>query len=47
MGLRYVIGGGNIATESVLPESWNWDAMDADNLHAINDKVWQWEVDAV
>lgn len=37
-GINYVIGGGNIATESILPESWNWDAMDADNLHAINEK---------
>lgn len=37
-GISYVIGGGNIATESILPENWNWDAMDADNLHAINHK---------
>ncbi|MDB3964674.1 N-acetyl sugar amidotransferase [Amylibacter sp.] len=34
--IKYVMSGGNIATESILPENWNWDAMDADNLHAIN-----------
>jgi aminotransferase len=37
-GVNYVISGGNIATESIFPSSWNWDAMDADNLHAIHKK---------
>lgn len=34
--IRYVIGGGNIATESVFPSSWHHAAMDAINLHAIH-----------
>lgn len=35
-GIRYIMSGGNIATESVLPKSWHWDAMDATNLRAIH-----------
>lgn len=34
--IRYVISGGNIATESVFPSSWHHAAMDAINLHAIH-----------
>lgn len=34
--IRYVISGGNIATESVFPRSWHHSAMDAINLHAIH-----------
>lgn len=34
--VNYVISGGNIATESIFPDSWNWNAMDADSLHAIH-----------
>lgn len=34
--IRYVISGGNIATESVIPKSWHHSAMDAINLHAIH-----------
>jgi aminotransferase len=37
-GVRYVISGGNIATESIFPKAWLWSAMDADNLHAIHNK---------
>jgi N-acetyl sugar amidotransferase len=37
-GIRYVLSGGNIATESVLPESWQASAMDAINLRAIHRK---------
>lgn len=37
-GVRYIISGGNIATESILPKSWHWDAMDAENLRAIHKK---------
>lgn len=37
-GVNYVISGGNIATESISPNSWHWSAMDADNLHAIHNK---------
>lgn len=34
--IKYVINGGNIATESVFPESWHHSAMDAVNLKAIH-----------
>lgn len=34
--IRYVISGGNIATESVFPGSWHHSAMDMDNLMAIH-----------
>lgn len=34
--IRYVLSGGNIATESVFPLSWNPSAMDAINLKAIH-----------
>lgn len=34
--IRYVISGGNIATEAVFPSSWHHAAMDAINLHAIH-----------
>lgn len=34
--IRYVISGGNIATEVVFPSSWHHAAMDAINLHAIH-----------
>ena len=37
-GVNYIISGGNIATESIFPKSWHWDAMDADNLKAIHKK---------
>jgi N-acetyl sugar amidotransferase len=36
--IKYVISGGNIATESVLPKSWLNDAMDSVNLHAIHNR---------
>lgn len=34
--VKYVISGGNLATESIFPKGWHWSAMDADNLHAIH-----------
>jgi len=34
--IKYVISGGNIATESVAPKSWGHSAMDAINLKAIH-----------
>jgi N-acetyl sugar amidotransferase len=37
-GVNYVISGGNIATESIFPDTWHWSAMDAENLHAIHNK---------
>ena len=35
-GLRYVLSGGNIATESVMPEEWAYNAMDLRHLEAIH-----------
>jgi N-acetyl sugar amidotransferase len=34
-GIRYVLSGGNYATESVLPESWGYNAMDLRHLKEI------------
>ncbi len=34
--IRYVISGGNIATESVFPGAWHHSAMDRDNLMSIH-----------
>ncbi len=36
--IKYVISGGNIATESVFPAAWHHSAMDSINLHAIHRK---------
>lgn len=36
--IKYVISGGNIATESVFPAAWQHAAMDAINLHAIHSR---------
>lgn len=35
-GVRYVLSGGNIATESIFPSAWHGSAMDATNLRAIH-----------
>lgn len=35
-GIRYVLHGGNFATESVFPRSWHANNMDATNLRAIH-----------
>lgn len=39
--IKYVISGGNIATEGVFPSAWHHAAMDAVNLHAIHKKFGQ------
>ncbi len=39
--IRYVLSGGNIATESIFPSSWHGSAMDAINLKAIHRKYGQ------
>jgi N-acetyl sugar amidotransferase len=36
--IRYILSGGNIATESIFPKSWHGSAMDAINLRAIHKK---------
>ena len=35
-GLRYVLNGGNVATEGVFPTAWHGAAMDARNIKAIH-----------
>jgi aminotransferase len=35
-GIRYVLSGGNIATEGIFPHAWQGPAMDAINLKAIH-----------
>jgi hypothetical protein len=35
-GVKYILGGQNIATESILPKSWGYDAGDARHLMAIH-----------
>jgi len=37
-GIKYILSGGNIATEGVFPTAWLHSAMDARNLHAIHRK---------
>lgn len=36
--IRYILSGGNLATESIFPRAWHWAAMDAINLRAIHKK---------
>lgn len=35
-GIRYILSGGNLATEGVFPDAWHGSAMDAINLRAIH-----------
>lgn len=35
-GIKYVINGSNYATESILPQSWGYDSMDATQISAIH-----------
>lgn len=35
-GIKYILSGGNAATESVLPESWGYNADDARHLRSIH-----------
>ena len=37
-GIRYILNGGNIATEGVFPKAWHGSAMDSINLKAIHKK---------
>jgi N-acetyl sugar amidotransferase len=37
-GVRYVLSGHNLASESVLPKTWGYDAMDLDQLQDIHGK---------
>lgn len=36
--VKYVLNGGNLATEGIFPDSWHGSAMDATNLRAIHKK---------
>lgn len=40
-GIKYFLSGGNYATESILPTSWGYNAMDATNIKAIHAKFGQ------
>lgn len=35
-GIRYILSGGNLATEGIFPDAWHGSAMDAINLKAIH-----------
>lgn len=37
-GIRYIMSGGNLATEGIFPSAWHGSAMDAINLKAIHRK---------
>lgn len=37
-GIKYIISGGNIATEGILPKSWHYDAKDSKYLRAIQER---------
>jgi N-acetyl sugar amidotransferase len=37
-GIRYILSGGNLATEGIFPKAWHGSAMDAINLKAIHRK---------
>lgn len=37
-GIKYVISGSNYATESILPQAWGYNAMDATHVRAIHQR---------
>lgn len=37
-GIKYILNGGNMVTESILPNAWGYDASDAVHLKAIHKK---------
>jgi hypothetical protein len=37
-GIKWILSGGNVATEGVFPDSWHHSAMDAVNLKAIHSR---------
>lgn len=37
-GIKYIISGGNIATEGILPRSWHYDAKDTRYIKAVQQK---------
>ena len=38
-GIKYLMSGGNIATEGVFPESWLWSNVDSINIKDIFRKI--------
>ncbi len=40
-GIKYFLSGGNLATESILPSAWGYDAMDGKQLKAVHKKFGQ------
>lgn len=37
-GIKYILNGGNMATESILPNAWGYDASDPKHVTAIHDR---------
>lgn len=37
-GIKYIISGGNIVTESIMPESWMYDAIDLRFIRAVHER---------
>lgn len=37
-GIKYIVSGGNFATEGILPKRWHYDAKDLKYLNAIHDR---------
>ena len=40
-GIRYILSGGNLATEAIFPRAWHGSAMDVINLNAIHQQYGQ------
>jgi len=43
--IRWVVHGGNIVTESIMPESWGYDAKDWRHIKAIQKRFGQYDID--
>ena len=44
-GIKYILSGGNFATEAIFPKAWHGSAMDAVNLKAIHRKYGEFKRD--
>lgn len=43
--IKYILSGGNLATEGIFPDAWHGSAMDSINLKAIHNKYGERELD--
>jgi N-acetyl sugar amidotransferase len=52
-GIKWIVSGGNVATESIMPESWGYNARDLVHIEAIHGEkvedlptcsLWKWNV---